>query len=136
MKPERLTYYRRLANRGNPNAQRVVDAFDPDQPRGPDGKWESGGSIGTTKSGKSIEAPARMSSFMGGGGGVATPLGPSRAIEHVRSTSAGYSKQDHYDAHHALLALAKEARGKGDHDRAYHLGAVASAHKLTAQGKL
>ena len=43
MNTDRLNYYRRLANRGNKAAQRVVDAFDPDQPRDPDGKWGSGG---------------------------------------------------------------------------------------------
>ena len=43
MKTERLIYYRRLAHAGNKNAQRVVDAFDPDQPRDADGKWGSGG---------------------------------------------------------------------------------------------
>ena len=51
MKTERLIYYRRLAHAGNKNAQRVVDAFDPDQPRDADGKWGSGG--GSSKSGQS-----------------------------------------------------------------------------------
>ena len=42
MKTERLNYYRSLARRGNSNAQRVCDAFSPDQPRYPDGKWAGG----------------------------------------------------------------------------------------------
>jgi len=47
MNTERMLYYRRLALHGNKNAQRVVDSFNPDQPREPDGKWgEGGGSSG------------------------------------------------------------------------------------------
>ena len=49
MKPERLTYYRLLAHRGNKAAQRVVDAFDPDQPRDETGKWGEGGGGGGAK---------------------------------------------------------------------------------------
>ena len=44
MKTERLAYYKSLARRGNKSAQRVCDAFDPDQPREPDGKWGAGSS--------------------------------------------------------------------------------------------
>jgi hypothetical protein len=43
MNTDRLNYYRRLARTGNKGAQRVVDAFDPNQPREPDGKWGEGG---------------------------------------------------------------------------------------------
>jgi len=39
---DRLSYYRRLARAGNKGAQRVVDAFSPDQPRDPDGRWAGG----------------------------------------------------------------------------------------------
>jgi hypothetical protein len=42
MKTDRLNYYRLLARKGNVSARRVVDAFDPDQPREPDGKWGGG----------------------------------------------------------------------------------------------
>lgn len=43
MLPHRLAYYRQTARRGSRNAQRVVDAFNPDQPREADGKWGEGG---------------------------------------------------------------------------------------------
>ena len=43
MTPQRLMYYRLLAYRGHRAAQRVVDAFNPDQPREADGKWGDGG---------------------------------------------------------------------------------------------
>ncbi len=44
MKTERLAYYKSLARRGNKSAQRVVDAFDPDQPRDERGEWAGSGS--------------------------------------------------------------------------------------------
>ncbi len=47
MKTDRLNYYRRLARQGNKSAQRVCDAFNPDQPREADGKWGSGGGKGS-----------------------------------------------------------------------------------------
>jgi hypothetical protein len=139
---ERLNYYRSLARRGNANAQRVVDAFaddwDPDQPRDSDGKWGAGGgSVGTTRSGKAVIAPEKTANYMGGStGGTSTPLGNSHSIEHMQRTSTSYSQQDHYDADKILMAAARAAQNRGDHDRAFHLGSVASAHKLAAQGKL
>ena len=142
MKTERLNYYRSLARRGNANAQRVCDAFaedwNPDQPRDPDGKWGAGGgSVGTTRSGKSIIAPEKTANYMGGStGGISTPLGNTHSIAHMQATSSNYSQQDHYDAHKVLMAAARAAQNRGDHDRAFHLGSVAGAHKLAAQGKL
>ena len=62
MKTERLNYYRSLARRGNANAKRVCDAFNPDQPREPDGKWGGGGSAASQheKEAREHEAAGRF----------------------------------------------------------------------------
>ena len=62
MKTDRLNYYRRLAHQGNKNAQRVVDAFDPDQPRDPDGKWGEAGGVASQheKEARQHEAAGRF----------------------------------------------------------------------------
>jgi hypothetical protein len=103
--------------------------WNPDQPRDENGRWgEGGGSVGTTSGGKSIVAPERIE-FIRIANNQNEKHQPIAAVEHVEKTSLGYSRKDHFEAHHALLAAAKEALGRGDADRAYHLGAVASVHK-------
>ena len=43
-----LSFYKRLARDGVPRAKRLVDAFNPDQPRDPDGKFSEGSGSGSS----------------------------------------------------------------------------------------
>jgi len=109
-----------------------------DQPRKEAGTWGSGGGIiARTKSGKPIVSPEKVERFAGSHETLHTDASrgnlPRSVLGHVDSTSESYTKADHYEAHHALMAAAKAAQSRGDHDRAYHLGATASAHKIAAQ---
>lgn len=73
MKTERLIYYRRLAHAGNKNAQRVVDAFDPDQPRDSDGKWGEGGGGGGGNAAEAAKTPVRFGSTVNVSGREMSP---------------------------------------------------------------
>lgn len=75
MDNERLRYYRLQALRGNSFAQKVVDAFNPDQPRDPDGKWGSGGATGKAK----VEAGLAHAMGKMTEGHAAIPSGPKQA---------------------------------------------------------
>lgn len=88
MDNERLRYYRLQALRGNSFARKVVDAFDPDQPRDPDGKWGGGG----------------------GGKGTAA-YHNQKATEHA-AEAAKYISNEHHSAHmNAAAAHAVAAAG-------------------------
>lgn len=94
------------------------------------GEGSRGGNvIGHTKSGKPIYAPRD-----GHADALAADM-PHRGHAFAAEHSDGYSRADHFNAHAALMAMAKAARAEGRTAHAYHLGAVAAGHKHLARGE-
>jgi phage-related protein (TIGR01555 family) len=123
------------------DAEEAQDAaavdWNPDQQRDEGGRFAGeGGSVGTTRSGKSVEAPALNATFITTEANRQHPekdFLPISALEHVEKTSLGFSKQDHFDAHKLLIGVAKQQFAKGNVERAHHIAAVASAHRYNAR---
>jgi hypothetical protein len=97
---------------------------------------ESGGKIGSTRSGKHIMAPARDDNFAANEAFRQHPekdFIPISALKHAEEVGKEYSQRDHMDAHKILMEAARKQFDLGNVQRAHHLATVAQAHKYTAR---
>lgn len=115
----RLTYYRRLARKGNVAARKVADAFDPDQPRDADGKWGSGGGNSAKQSegsgmpahvlqslqneeARSVDEPKEHAYCLGSDGYVLlNKSGTSKEVS-ITAGELAYLKDGHFTHNHPM----------------------------------
>ena len=133
MKTERLAYYRGLARQGNKNAQRVCDAFDPDQPRDPDGKWGGGGGGSAKTAAEHLaQAEAHKSEMM-------NHKSLMQAAQSQHFPAGNYYHGEAYNAHadaaaaHLIAARSIEQGKAGSAEGKEAEAASATAYAATAK---